>query len=157
MSASAAPFLDYASPLERPEERRGGALGFVLFVILTAVLFIRPSEIVPALGTINIFAPMIIICVAASIPILFRQLMPTHLMAQPGLLCIIAMIPAVIVSNVAHNDFYSAREQGLPFIEAVLFYLLLTGVVNSPKRLSKFMAATCILICAIALLALLNY
>src|SRR5437016_14570616 len=97
MSASAAPILDYASALQ--QEERGVGPAFVLFALLNAALFIRPSEIVPALGTINIFAPLIILCVVVTVPMLLRQLLPSHVMAQPGLFCIIALIPAIVLSD----------------------------------------------------------
>jgi hypothetical protein len=134
-----------------------GRIAFGLFLVLNAVLFIRPSEIFPALDALPIYNVVMVACVAAGFPLLFKQLSWAHLRTHPGVFCVVALLPAIVLSQVAHGDLWMARKGAMDFGRVVIYFLLLTGLVNTPARLSKLAVAVVIYIIAIAAIAELNY
>jgi hypothetical protein len=132
-------------------------LGFALFILLNAVLFIRPAEILPSLEGLPIYNVVVIACILASLPVLLRQLSWTHLRANPAIVCVIGLLPAIVLSQLAHGNTWSAREGATDFCKVLLFFLLLSGLVNSSARLGTFLIAVAIFVVAIAAVAELNY
>jgi putative inorganic carbon (hco3(-)) transporter len=144
-------------PVTEPRGSSSYSLGFALLVLLTAVLFIRPAEIFPSLEGLPIYNAVIIACILASLPVLLRQLAWSNLRAQPGVFCVVALLPAIVLSQVVRGNFWAAREGAGEFWKVLVFFLLLTGLVNTPARLGRFVAATVIFIVVIAAIAELNY
>src|SRR6516165_11011518 len=57
--------------------------GFALFILLNAVLFIRPAEIVPDLLDLPIYEVLILSCVVVSLPAILERVRLSSLAAQP--------------------------------------------------------------------------
>ncbi len=132
-------------------------MDFLLFLLLNAVLFVRPAEIVPALLGMPIYEGVIIACLVSASPAVLEQLGPRSLARRPITLCVLGLAAAVVVSHLAHFDTYSAREYGLDFAKVVAFYLLLCGVVSTPRRLRAFLAALPVFAVVVTALAVLAY
>src|SRR5687767_10908846 len=81
-------------------------LGFVLFLLVTAVMFIRPAEIIPALDALPIYEVLIIGALVTSLPAVLRQLSLDSLTRNPVTYCVVGFLIAVVLSNVAHFDFF---------------------------------------------------
>jgi O-antigen ligase len=132
-------------------------LGFGLFLLLNAILFIRPAEIFPALLGMPIYECVILATIAASLPVLIKQLTPASLLSRPGTLYVLALLPAIVLSHLSHGNFYDARVGATQFLKIAFYFLLLVGLVNTQCRLRIFLIAITGLLLAIAALSLLQY
>ena len=132
-------------------------VGFVLFLLVNAVLFIRPGELWEPLEGLPIYNVLIVLCIIASFPVLVRQLAWSDLKGNPGTLCVVGFLGAAILSYLSKFNFWMSRETAEEFYKVILYYLLLVGLVNTPKRLGLFIGfvAGCVLV--IAGLCLLQY
>ena len=134
-----------------------GELEFVLFLLLTAVLFIRPSDFLPPLLNVPVYESLIVLTVFASLPAVFEPFSLPLLREQPAILCVYLLLPAVFLSNVTHGDLYSARVYGMGFARVLVYFVLLVAVVDRPQRFQLFLVFVALLILIDALIALLSY
>jgi O-antigen ligase len=139
---------------EPPESHRAG---FFLFLVVTAVMFIRPAEIVPALDALPIYEVCIIGALLFSASAVLRQLSAESLARAPITCCVIGFLVAVFLSNAAHFDLFTARKTSLNFSKVVLYYLLLVGLVRSVGRFRTLLVVVLFLTLVVTVLALLRY
>jgi putative inorganic carbon (hco3(-)) transporter len=132
-------------------------LPYFLFLLVTATLFIRPSEIIPAVFGWPIYEYLIIACLLLSLPRVFRQFSLESLRDNPVTACVLGLLAAVVLSHLSHFDTWSARMSGLMFLKLAIYYLLLVAVVDSPKRLMSFLGWLLLFIAMIGALSLLNW
>src|SRR5690349_2170625 len=100
------------------DETRCG-IGFALFLLLNAVLFIRPAEIFPSLLGLPIYEVVIVACIAASWPVIVEQLSPAAIAARPGTLFVVALLPAIVLSHLSHGNTYDARVGAAEFLKVL--------------------------------------
>jgi O-antigen ligase len=132
-------------------------VGFFLFVLVNAALFIRPSEIIPDLETIPIYNILISSCLLVSFPAVTRQLTVRSLVDNPINLCAIGMLAAVTLSHLSHFQLNYARGACIDFSRIVLYYLLVVALLDSPARLNRFLLYLAFMIGVIAVISLLHY
>lgn len=132
-------------------------LGFFLFLLVNATLFIRPAEIFAPLEAWPIYNYVIIAALLASLPVVLPELSFKSLSERPWTLCVVLMLPAVVLSNLWQGDLWQARVGGIEFLKVVVYYLLLVGLVSTPTRLRRFLAAVAVMILVINVLAILRY
>jgi hypothetical protein len=132
-------------------------LGFVLFIALTGVLFIRPAEIVPALLGLPIYEVLILVCAVVSLPAVLEQLQWKNLAARPINLLVLAMLPAVVLSRASHFQIGLAWSEGLEFAKVVVYYLLFIGLLTTIARLRSFLLWLTAFVFVLAVIALLQY
>jgi hypothetical protein len=132
-------------------------MGFGLFILVNATLFIRPAEIVSGWEGVPIYQILILGCLLASLPVVLPQLTWESLRRNPITLCVIGLLVAVILSHLSHGDLYSARMGAAEFGKVLIYYLLLVGLVDSPARLRLFLLITAGFILCTAILSLLNH
>src|SRR6185312_4884877 len=99
MSSLAAPHARMEVPASADAQMPRYGLGFVLFVLLNAMLFVRPAEIVPALLGWEIYQVCILACLLTSFPVLLEQLQPRALEARPLTVCVLGLLLAVVLSH----------------------------------------------------------
>lgn len=133
------------------------SFGFFVFLLVNATLFIRPAELLPALEGLPIYNVLMVICILASVPVLVEQLSWRRLLAQPGAACVVAMLPAILLSVLKDGNTWMAREATADFGKSLIYFLLLIGLVNTPGRLKAFIIATVVFIIVIAVIAELHY
>lgn len=146
---------DAVRQAESVSSRNG--IGFGLFVLLNAVLFIRPAEILPSLAALPIYQVVIVACTIASIGAILPQLSLDALAGRPATACVIGVWVAIILSHITSGLIYEARMGAGEFGKVVLYFLLLSGLVDSPSRLRTFLIWICVFIIAVAVLAVLRY
>src|SRR5947209_3036738 len=73
--------------------------GFILFLLVNAVLFIRPSEYVSDIKGVELYAYLIIPCLLLSLPVLLQQLDPRRIQAAPITAGVLLFLLAVVLSN----------------------------------------------------------
>lgn len=132
-------------------------LGFWLFILVNATLFIRPAEIVESWEGQPIYQCLILACLLFSLPVVLPQLSWSSLRQNPITLCVLGLLPAIFLSQLSHGDFYDARQYTIEFSKIVIYYLLLVGLVDSPARLRAFLLITAGFVLTVATLAILNH
>lgn len=132
-------------------------MDFVLFLLLNAVLFIRPAEIVPAMLGWPIYEVCILACLAVSFPRLLHQLTPRVLTAQPVTVCVLGVLIAIILSHATHMLLGLAFEMGFVFAKVVLYFLLFLATVTTPDRLRGFLVALVGMVVILTVIAVMQY
>jgi hypothetical protein len=132
-------------------------MGFALFILVNAVLLIRPAEVVPELLGLPLYEVVILACFAVNFPQVAEQLSPRALVERPITACVLALLVAIGLSHVSNFYLGGARESGVEFLKVVLYYLLLVAVVNSPRRMRLFLMWLVALIGVLTVIALLQF
>lgn len=148
------PFLDEPRPLSAPD---GHSVGFGLFLVVNAALFIRPGELVPALEGWPVYNIAMAACVLASAPVLVRQFRWASLRSDPGTPFVVGLLPVIALSRLRSLDLHGAWEGGVEFLKVIVYYLLLIGLLSSFARLRLFLVATVAFVSAMAVIAMLKY
>lgn len=112
-------------------------MDFFFFLLVNAVLFLRPAELLPALGTTPLYEYAILACAAASLPAVFR-LLARPLGAQPITVCVVGLLPVIVLTHLAGRDAGEAGRAGVYFFKVLVYYALFVSVVNTPARLRAF-------------------
>ena len=126
------------APARSPAAARH-TVGFVLFILLNAVLFLRPAEVVPDLVGLNIYEYLILACFAFSFPVVLAQFTPKSLESRPITICVLGLFLAIVLSHLAQLDFAKLFESGFFFAKIIVYYVLFVGLVDSPARLRIFL------------------
>jgi O-antigen ligase len=132
-------------------------LRFGLFLLLTGVIFVRPSEILQPLSVVPIYQCIIILCILTSLKPLGRLLRWSSLRQRPETICVIGLLFTVVLSHLRHRNIWGARMNGLDFAKVLTYYLLLLTIITTAARLRLFLKACVVFIFLIASLALLQY
>jgi len=146
-----------ASPAQPARASIAHKVGFFLFLLVNAALFIRPAEIFPQLEDWPIYEVLILASLFFSGPTLLRRLRPRSIVDRPIALCIIGLLPAVILSHWSHLRIGEGFGCGIEFSKIVLYYLLLAGLIDSPNRLRRFLIALTVFTTGVIVLAVLQY
>jgi hypothetical protein len=130
--------------------------GFALLLAAVATLCLRPSDLIPALDEWPVYQFLMVCCLVVSARAAFRQLEFRQLAEQPATACVIVLLVAVVVSHLAHGFVWGARMSMYEVGKVVLFYLLVVGLVNTPRRLTQFIRWLALIITSAASLSLLD-
>ncbi len=144
-----------ATATSRPSQSPG--LGFVLFIVLNAVLFLRPMDIIPALAGWPIYLAVISSCLAIASTAVVRQLTPRSLAQDPISACVLGVLGSVVLSHLCHGAIGEAARCGWYFLKVVLYYFLLVAIVDSPRRYCRFLGWISIFVIIVTALPLLQY
>ncbi|MBL8850100.1 MAG: O-antigen ligase domain-containing protein [Planctomycetaceae bacterium] len=126
-------------------------MAYVLFLLTNAALFVRPAELFPALGDVQVYLGLIVLTILCSLQRLHNQLSLRTMVQQPINLCVAAMVVAVILSHVSRGEAASAATGAIMMFKVVLYYMLLVSLVNTPQRLRTFLLCTAL--CSTAMIA----
>src|ERR1700692_3323170 len=83
---------------------------FLLFVLVNALIFIRPIDVFPSLENWPIFEVPFYACLVLSFRRVIEQLTPRSLTARPITDCVVGLLAAVILSHLSHLDYRRAAE-----------------------------------------------
>ncbi|HUR52965.1 MAG TPA: hypothetical protein VMZ71_02455 [Gemmataceae bacterium] len=130
-------------------------MNFVLFLVLNAVLLLRPEELVPSIAGLRLYLIVIVACVLTSFADLAWVLSPQSLRVRPVAVCVLLFFASTIVSLCARGRVTEALfEFGPEFAKVVLYYFLFLAVVDTPWRFRAFVAALVVLIGGLTAVAL---
>jgi hypothetical protein len=132
-------------------------VGFFLFMLVNAALFIRPSELVADLDGVPVYNILISSCILFSLAVIRKEISFRRLVETPISMCVLGMQAAVMLSHLSHFNLGYTRYFSIEFIKFVIYYLLLVGLVDSTARLHRFLGCLAAMIGVIAALALLHY
>jgi putative inorganic carbon (HCO3(-)) transporter len=133
---------------ERPVA--GSGLGFFLFLLVNAALWVRPADVVPALLGLEIYQYLILACLAVSFPAVLASLAPDKLSQRPITVCMLLLLPAISFSLITRTD--ELGEASFAVFKILVYYLLLTSLVTTPQRLRIFTA--CLILFAVPVVIL---
>lgn len=132
-------------------------MDFAVFVLLNAVLLLRPEELLPDIAGLRLYLIVISLSVLTAGPRLLNALRPSELAAQPITLCVLGVWVAGILSQVFRGQVGLATDFAGEFGKVVLYYLLLVAVIDTPARLRAFLGCIVVFVVALTSLALLQY
>ncbi|MBA4067419.1 MAG: hypothetical protein C0501_27660 [Isosphaera sp.] len=133
-------------------------MNFAFFLLLNAVLLIRPEELYPEIAGLRLYLCTVIPCVLTSLPGLARQLSGEALAARPVSVCVLIFYAVSVVSLVPLGRVDEAVMDWAPeFGKVVLFYFLVLAVVDTRERFRAYVAALVFLIAALTLIALAQF
>jgi hypothetical protein len=121
-------------------------MGFVLFVLATATMFLRPGELLPALAELPIYEGLMCASCLAAGPRLLHCVRWRQLVREPVTLCVLAVLFFCVASHFAQSYLGGAVAAATQFGKTALYYLLLVCHVTTPRRLRQFIVA--IVLCA---------
>ncbi len=108
------------------------------------MLFIRPGELMPALGDIQIYLAFICGAMLFSIYDLHNQVKWKTMLQQPVNLCVIGVTSMVLISRVSTGNLSGTGDSMTMMIKVLMYFLMLVAVVNTPLRLRYFLMTTAI-------------
>lgn len=136
---------------------RSPQLGFFLFILLNATLFLRPHELVPDFGEPPIYNVIILACLAVSSSAVLRQLTSSSLSKDPIVACALCLLPSVVLSNLSHLRIAESIDSAIEFIKLLVYLFLLVALLDSFARLRRFLIWLCFFVVVMVSLALLHY
>jgi hypothetical protein len=141
----AARTLDFPATPSDSKSPTSNPLGFAIFLLLNAILFIRPSEIIPDLAEYPIYYIVILPCIVVSLPtLLFKVVSRRNLAENPIAICVLGLFPLAIVSMIGRIALADMREPLTDYAKVLIYFLLLISCVNSAKRIRVFL--TCLIV-----------
>jgi O-antigen ligase len=136
---------------------RSPGLGFFLFILLNATMFVRPQELFTALGELPIYNAIMLACLAVSALAVCGQLTPDSLSKNPINACAVCLLGLVILSHISHFRLREAIDSSNELIKVLVYYFLIIGLLDSFARLRKFLVWICCIMMVVVSLALLHY
>jgi O-antigen ligase len=135
----------------------GNGLGFFLFLLVNAALFVRPADVVPALLGVEIYQYLILACFAVSFPAILARLSPARLEKNPIDVCVLLLLPAVALSLFTRGDMSDLGTQCFAIFKILVYYLLFVSLVTSPGRLRVFIGCLIVFAAIVTLLSALDF
>lgn len=126
-------------------------MAYLLFLLTNAALFVRPAELLPALGDVPLYLALIVLTILCSLQRLHNQFSLRTMIQQPINLCVALMVVAVALSHVSRGANAAAATGVFAMFKVVVYYMLLVALVNTPQRLRTFLMCTAI--CSTAMVA----
>lgn len=126
-------------------------MAYLLFLLTNAALFVRPAELLPALGDVPLYLGLILLTIACAAQRLHNQFSLRTMVQQPINLCVAAMVVAVVLSHVTRGAAGAAATGAFAMFKVVVYYMLLVALVNTPQRLRTFLMCTAL--CSTAMIA----
>lgn len=117
-------------------------MAYILFLLTNAALFVRPGELFPAMGDVQLYMLLIAATIVCSLQRLHNQVSLRTMVQQPVNLCVAGMVIAVVLSHVTRGEVAAAGTGALMMIKIALYYLLLVALINTPERLRQFLLCT---------------
>ena len=130
-------------------------LSFFLFLLVTCVLLIRPTDFIPELGSLYLI--VISASLLTSWTVVTEQLSVGSLERRPITVGVLGLLAAMVLSILYNFRLEMLVTGAFDFVKVTLYYLLMVGLVNSPVRLRCYLLSVAgILIVPIGL-AVLHY
>ena len=131
-------------------------MDFYLFLLVNVALFLRPQDLIRPLADVQFYNILIVANLVIAAPGIIRQLRGGYLQA-PATLCIAGILGALVLSLAARGDLGGAMYWGLEFVKVAAYFILMTAVLRTPRRLTIFMATFVLLTTILAGLAVAHF
>ena len=134
-------------------------MDFLCLIFVTMVLLTRPSDYIslPNLYLIVIVSCLLVSLLSGSIARVLSLVSPRSLRRWPVSACVIGLLGATVLSDVANMKIDVLLGPGFEFSKVIVFFLLLVGLVNTQRRLRRLMLATALFISVTVAISVLQY
>ncbi|HVJ87580.1 MAG TPA: O-antigen ligase family protein [Caulifigura sp.] len=132
-------------------------MAYFLFLLANAALFVRPAELFPALGNIQVYLYLIIAAIVTGIGGIWNQCRVDTLIQQPINLCMLGFTASIATSHLTNGQLALAGAGVFEMVKVLLYFLMLVSVVNSVPRLRQFLQLTVICSSLMVLLSVIDY
>jgi hypothetical protein len=132
-------------------------VAFRLFQLVTVLVLLRPSDLVPSLSEVPLYEAAIVLALAARLAQVLEQLSVRALIAQPINLCVVGLLPAVTLSHLVHLNTAATVSSAFGFSKIMIFYLLLVTSVDTAARMNRFLSTVVGCTVVLTALSLLQY
>ncbi len=132
-------------------------MNFVCFLLLNAVLLLRPDDFLPELKEWRLYLIVILICTLVSLPRLLELLTPSSLRRRPVAVCVLLYFASILITLCTTNRIDLVPEYAEKFGKMVLYYFLFLAVVDTPNRFRTFVATLVLLIGVVSVVAVAQY
>ncbi|QDT55386.1 hypothetical protein Pan44_34290 [Caulifigura coniformis] len=132
-------------------------MAYFLFLLANAALFVRPAELFPALGNIQVYLYLIVAAILAGIGGIWNQVRSDTLIQQPINLCMLGLTASIAISHLTNGAISLAAEGLFNMVKVLMYFLMLVSVVNTVPRLRQFLQLTVICSSAMVLLSVIDY
>lgn len=130
---------------------------FFLFLFANAMLFVRPSELIPDLAAVEIYRWFILACIVMSLPDVLQQLSLRLPQVPPIITCVVLLLPAVFLSGLFHGNFELIQETVTEFVKVLIYFFLMIALLTDTVRLKQFMRWIGLCSAAVTLAAVMRY
>jgi len=114
-------------------------MSYLLFILVTGTIFVRPGEIIPDLLGLSIYEALILACCVMALPELLHYVTSGSWMSKPSTCCVFGILAALVMAQLVSFTLGEAWSTGVFFAKVVVYYLLLVSVLNTPERLRGFL------------------
>lgn len=119
-------------------------MAYLLFLLANAALYIRPAELIPALGDVQIYLFLILASLVVGIRALHNQVSLKTLVQQPINLCVIGVTIATATSHLSVGYLGGAMKSFTMMSKVCIYYLMLVAMLNTPQKLRMFLLSSAI-------------
>ena len=130
-------------------------MAFAIFVLINAILFLRPAELLPIEGW-PLYEIAMIACLLFTNLAVANQLSTSRLAENPITVCLIGLVIAIVLSLLSHAGIALAFAAGYEFLKVVVYYLMLIAVIDNVSRLETFLTSVLWILVGVALFPLLQ-
>src|SRR5262249_23470657 len=99
----------------------------------------------------------ILLCLFVSLPAVLEQLTPAALERRPISLCVVALLPACILSHLPAFNLTGGFEALVGGLKLLVYYFLFVGLVNTPARIRAFIGWLAVFAAAVTVVSVLDY
>jgi hypothetical protein len=138
-------------------EAPSSPLAFWMFIVVNAVLLIRPAEIVPSLQGLELYFYTIAFCGVLAAGDVLRYFSGRSLDTQPITLCVAGLFIAVLVPHLITFNVVEGWKTGFHFFKQGVYFILLVSLVNTPGRLRTFVRCLLVICAVTVVVAVLDY
>lgn len=135
----------------------GRRFGFGLFVMVNALLLVRPQELFPAMSMLHLYELGMLACLLWYGPKIVSTLSWRNLKRGPITLCVVTMAPVLLISIAWQSRGDLLLAVGVEYVKIVLYYLILICAIDTPARLRQFAIALAILIIVVGMVPVLDH
>lgn len=116
-------------------------IGFVLFLLANATIYVRPWEIFPSIADIQLYLMLILAAFVIAHKQIQHHLEPACLRAQPITLCVIGLLFAVPISHITNGYLGGAIEGSVMMFKTVIYFIVLVSLIDSVRRFRIFLVS----------------
>lgn len=135
----------------------GTELGFFVFLLVNAALYVRPSDVLPGMEGVELYRYLILASLAVSFPAVLHNFRSAALEERPIDVCLLLTFPLVVLSGAINVGVEHAFETGVVYLKLLVYYFLLVSLVTTPARLRVFLACLLLFTCVAVILSVLDF
>lgn len=113
-------------------------MDFALFLLLNALLLLRPEELFPEIAGLRLYLIVIVVTGSAALPKLLDKLNLVSLYDRPVAVCALGSLFVIFLSAIPTGNLPDSLELMGEFAKVLLYFFLLLSVVDTPAKFQTF-------------------